>query len=93
MKQSKRIDCYNFLINNNATIDKELKNIRIVKGVSWSLRGSTYNYVYLGLKDGVIVSADYGFSRYKGIELTNCKECWENNPKLRMKDIFTGEDC
>ena len=94
MKQNRKIDCCRFLLNNNATIDKEFKNIRIVKGASWSFSGNTtYNYAYLELKDNVIISADYGFAKFKGIELTNCQECWDNNPNLRMKNIFTGQDC
>lgn len=92
--KNKKIDCYNFLIDNRATIDKDLEKIRIVKSAKFSFSGrTTYTYAYLELKDGIIVNADYGLGKYKGIELTNCKECWENNPKLRMKNIFTGEDC
>lgn len=94
MKQNKKIDCLRFLQNNNGKIDKEFKNIRIMKSYSFSMSGNTTcNYGYLELKDNIIVGADYGFAKFKGIELVNCKECWENNPNLRMKNIFTGEDC
>lgn len=94
MNKIKKIDCKRFLQIVNGTIDKDFKNIRMVKSYSWSLNGnSTYNYAYLGLKDRIVVSADYGFAKYKGYELLNCEECYENNPQLRMKDIFTGEEC
>lgn len=90
----RKIDCKHFLRIVNGTIDKDFKNIRMVKSYSWSLNGnSTYDYAYLELKDRIVVSADYGFAKYKGYELLNCEECYENNPQLRMKNIFTGEEC
>lgn len=89
----KKIDCKRFLQKVNGTIDKDFKNIRMVKSYSWSLNGnSTCDYAYLELKDKIVVSADYGFAKYKGYELLNCEECYENNPQLRMKNIFTGEE-
>ena len=93
MKKIREIDCERFLKIHNGTIDKEFKSVRLVKGYSWSMSGSTYQWAYLDLKDGVVVSADYGYAKYKGIRLINCKECWENNLNLRKKDIFTGKDC
>ena len=90
----RKIDCKHFLRIVNGTIDKDFKNIRMVKSYSWSLNGnSTYDYAYLRLKDKIVVSADYGFAKYKGYELLNCEESYENNPQLRMKGIFTGEEC
>jgi len=94
MTKTRQTDCKRFLERINGTIDKDFKNIRIVKGYSRNFfGGSTYQWAYLELKDNVIVSADYGFAKHKGIELLNCQECWDNNPNLRMKDIFTGKDC
>lgn len=94
MAKIREIDCERFLKNHNGTIDKEFKSIRLVKGYSWSISGnSTYQWAYLDLKDNVVVGADYGYAKFKGIKLTNCQECWDNNPNLRMKNIFTGQDC
>lgn len=94
MKKTIKIDCERFLERVNGTIDKDFKNIRMVKGCSWSFNGTrTQSWAYLELKDGVVVGADYGFAKYKGYELTNCQECYDNCPNLRMKNIFTGEDC
>lgn len=94
MTKTRKVECYKFLLNINGKIDKEFKNIRITKGYSWSMNGNTtQNFAYLELKDRVVVSADYGFAKYKGIELINCEPCWENHPELRMKNIFTGEEC
>ena len=48
--KNKKIDCYNFLIDNRATIDKDLENIRIVKSAKFSSSGrTTYTYAYLEL--------------------------------------------
>ena len=94
MAKIREIDCEKFLKNHNGTIDKEFKNVRFVKGYSWSNSGnSSYQWAYLDLKDNVVVGADHGYAKFKGIKLTNCEECWENNPTLRMKNIFTGQDC
>ena len=90
----KKWDCKAFLKICNASIDKDFEKIRIVKNVTYSMDGRiTRNFAYLTLKDRVIVSADYGFGKLKGIKLEKCEECWNNNPELRMKNIFTGEDC
>lgn len=89
-----KIDCKKFLQRINGTIDKDFKNIRIVKDYTICLNGRTsFNYAYLELEDKVVVSADYGFAKYKGFELIDCETCYEQNPSLRMKDIFTGRDC
>jgi len=90
----KKIDCKRFLQMVNGTINKSFNSVRIVKRFSWQLNAdSNYSYAYLELKDKIVVSADYGFSKYKNYELLNCEECYENNPQLRMKNIFTGEEC
>lgn len=89
-----KIDCKKFLQRINGTIDKDFKNIRIVKDYTICLNGrTTFNYAYLELKDRVVVDADYGFAKYKGFELLDCETCYEQNPNLRMKDIFSGRDC
>lgn len=94
MKWRGKWDCERFLNTINGKINKDFTQIRILKSYSFSMSGSsTCNYAYLELKDNIIVSCDYGFGKYKGLEITNCKECWESNPNLRMKNIFTGEFC
>lgn len=93
-KQLRKMECRHFLQMVNGTIDKKFENIRIIKSRTWNINGSsTFNFANLSLKNNVIVDADYGFAKYKGIELTNCQECYVCYPELRMKDIFTGTDC
>ena len=94
MKWKGKWDCERFLRTINGQINKDFTQIKILRSYSYSMNGNTTcNYAYLDLKDGVIVSADYGFGKYKGLEITNCEKCWNDNEKLRMKNFFTGEFC
>lgn len=92
--KTKKMECKLFLTMLNGTINKDFSAIRIIKSQSWNLNGnSTFNFANLSLENNIIIDADYGFGKYKGIELINCQECYNNYPNLRMKNLFNGLDC
>lgn len=84
------LDCEKFLQRHNGEINKDFTRVRITKSDYHSIYGNKYTYAYLDLKDGVIISASYGFGKFKGYKLVNCENAYKN-VDLRMRNIFTGE--
>lgn len=94
VKKEKAIDCLRFLQKLNGKINKDFTSIRFLKGESWHYNGRIdRSYGYFELKDRIIVECERGFSNWKGYKLLNCETCYQTYPELRMKNIFTNEEC